>query len=256
MGTSLQLLRRPGTFTAQPFDQLAGFAALRRVERRHLLPRRDPVHISAASEEKLGGALLPAVACTPEGASHLVRLGRRFRCEVGLEAIHQPERRRVVEVRPCAPLDEPVRSPPLPERPRVPERRTAADDRAGCLDVGAGVEERVEHVDVVARRRPVQRSLGVRALEPAVDVSAPAATSAATVAAPRGKWPGQSVATCNSVRDIPAGFASPSRASARPVVSSNNCFNATRSPVWIALTTAMASGSSVSMYTMTNLPYV
>ena len=38
-----------------------------------------------------------------------------------------------------------------------------AQNRAGSLDVGPGVEERIEHLHVVAARRPVKRRLGVRA---------------------------------------------------------------------------------------------
>jgi hypothetical protein len=34
-------------------------------------------------------------------------------------------------------------------------------------------------------------------------MSAPASASSATVAAPLGKWPGQSVMTCSRPRDIP-----------------------------------------------------
>jgi hypothetical protein len=48
----------------------------------------------------------------------------------------------------------------------------AADQGAVCLDVSARVEQRVERLDVVAARRPVQRGLGVRAGEARVDVGA------------------------------------------------------------------------------------
>jgi hypothetical protein len=58
------------------------------------------------------------------------------------------------------------------------------------------------------------------------------------LAAPFGKWPGQSATTCSSVRDIPLAsspFAVPqTRAVARLGFSLSSCFRASRSPFRIA----------------------
>lgn len=62
----------------------------------------------------------------------------------------------------CAPLSQPVCRLPLAEPVAAGEgctgRRTA-----GSLDVGSSVEQRLGYLDVVARGRPVQRRLVVRA---------------------------------------------------------------------------------------------
>ena len=52
------------------------------------------------------------------------------------------------------------------------DRGAAADHGPVGLDVGARIEQRVERLDVVAARGPVQRSLGVRTGEARVDVGA------------------------------------------------------------------------------------
>ena len=50
------------------------------------------------------------------------------------------------------------------------ERGSAAEHRAGCFDVGAGVKKIVEHRDVAAAGRPAQRCFGV-AVEAAVGIN-------------------------------------------------------------------------------------
>jgi hypothetical protein len=67
-------------------------------------------------------------------------------------------------------LDQPVRCLPLSERPGIRERGTVADHAAGRVDVSPGVEQRVQHLDVIAARRPVQRRLGMWPAEARVDV--------------------------------------------------------------------------------------
>src|SRR5215467_3340612 len=71
--------------------------------------------------------------------------------------------------------------------------------------------------------------------------SAPASISALTTAAPLGKCPGQSVATCNNVRDLPS---SPIVADAKAGCSRSNLLSDGRSAARIAASTDMASGSS------------
>src|SRR5947207_3129448 len=75
------------------------------------------------------------------------------------------------------------------------------------------------------------------------------------VAAPFGKCPGQSVATCNNVRDIPSQlFGSPILAVARPGLASSTRFNDATSPSCMASTTAMARGLSGEMFNVVLLP--
>lgn len=238
-----------GALTAQPLGQFDGVAATRRVKWRQPLPARDPVQLGTAVQQVGRAPLLSAVAGTPEGAVDLLRRWRLGAGEVPLQAIQQPQRRRIVDGGLRTALDQPLRGLPLPERPGVRQRGAAGDDAAGRLDVGARVDERVQHLHVVAAGRPVQRRLLVRAVEPGVD-SAPASTRSATVAAPLGKWPGQSVATCSRVRDVPAGSSSPIRAVANPGCSASSRRSAARSPRWIASITATASGSCGSMVTL------
>ena len=90
---------------------------------------------------------------------------------------------------------------------------------------------------------------GVSACGPAKRAltSAPASASSATVAAPSGKWPGQSVTTCSRPRDIPPGPSSPILAVASPGCSSSSRHSRARSPSWIASTTATASGAVAPM---------
>jgi hypothetical protein len=77
------------------------------------------------------------------------------------------------ELRPRPALDQPARRPPLSERDRVVERRPTANDGAGRLDVGAGVEQGIENPDVVAARSSVQRRLSMAAArERRIDVGA------------------------------------------------------------------------------------
>jgi hypothetical protein len=112
------------------------------------------------------------VAGTPEGAVDLLRRWRLGAGEIPLQAIQQPQRRRIVDGGLRTALDQPMRGLPLPKRPGVRQRGAAGDDAAGRLDVGARVDERVQHLHVVAAGRPVQRRLLVRAAEPGVDLGA------------------------------------------------------------------------------------
>ena len=115
---------------------------------------------------------------------------------------HQAECRRTREVHRRAALVEPAQRLPL----RVPEGgfgwRAAADGRAGVLDVGARVEQRVDEFDVVVARRPMQRCLVVPHAVAWASRSAPASTSTETIAAGLGRWPGASAKRCSGVREL------------------------------------------------------
>jgi len=56
------------------------------------------------------------------------------------------------------------------EPPRIRHRRTATEDCTRRLDVGSGIEQRVEHLDVAAACRPMQRRFLMRSAEAGVDV--------------------------------------------------------------------------------------
>ena len=90
--------------------------------------------------------------------------------EVGLDTVDQPKRGRFPSRGRGSSFQQSTRRVPLPERSRVGHGRAAADHRSPGLDVGAGVEQCIQHSDVVAARGPVQWRLGVWAAEPAVDI--------------------------------------------------------------------------------------
>jgi hypothetical protein len=93
---------------------------------------------------------------------------------------------------------------------RVAER--GADRRAGCLDVGTAVDERLGHVDVVAADRPVQRRSGAVPPSDLAFGSAPACMNIRVTAGPSGKylasqWPRAAACASSPERPILAGAA-------------------------------------------------
>ena len=119
-----------------------------------------------------------AVARWPPWQAHQKALvisssrGRRVGREQPLEAIGEPECAGLPEVDLRAELHEPAGRAPLTERDGVRQRAVAVDHRPWRLDVRPGLDERVEHLDVVAAGRPMQRPLGVPSAERRVDVRA------------------------------------------------------------------------------------
>ena len=113
---------------------------------------------------------------------------------------------------------------------------------AGSFDVSTRIKQRVQRRDVVAAGCPMQRCSWCGPRNRAL-TSAPAATNTAIDAATSGKWPGQSVATCSRLRDIPSGSSSPSRAVTNDGFAASKRLSVSRSPVAIAATVATASGS-------------
>lgn len=144
---------------------------LRGVERVPPFPPWNPVQIGATPKEVLRRTLLPAVTCRPERAADALArqslLGPLF-----LDAVRQSKRRSLPQGRSCPSLHESSCSFPLAEADGVAQRRSAADDRTGCLDIRAGIKQRVEHLDVIAACGPVQRGFGMRANQPGIDVGA------------------------------------------------------------------------------------
>ena len=121
-------------------------------------------------EEELGHVARSAVTRAPQRPRHVVGCRRAAIGEVGPYAIEQPERSGLPHRGGRTPLEQSARSVPLPERSGARHRCAAGDHRAACLDVGAGVQQGVQHGDVVTARSPVQRCLGVRAGEPAIHI--------------------------------------------------------------------------------------
>ena len=141
--------------------------------------------------------------------------GRPRRGDVALGRQRKAERRGRDQRRAGAALDQPPRGVPLPEGPRrrrAPCRRRSR--RPGASSVRAGVQQ---PVDQRARRRrsppSAAASRRVLALEPARSRPRPPRRSTASVSVARGRWPGQSVRTCRSVR-CPSGRACASDGSA------------------------------------------
>ncbi len=123
-------------------------------------------------EKVCGGGQLAAVAGAPEGTGDgaVVRWFGAF--DEDLHPVRQAQCRGILKRRPSAQLDEPVRRPPLAEAACVGERGAAPDDGARGFDVGARLEESVEHEDIVVARRPVQWGLAVGSVEAGVGVRA------------------------------------------------------------------------------------
>ena len=163
----------------------------------------DPGRVGAAVEQQLGGVALAAVRGAPQRVVEVLLRAAAVCGELVADAVDQPERGGLPEVGARAAFEQPARGLPLPEGDGVGHRGAAADHGAVGFDVGAGVEQRVERLDVVAAGRPVQRRLGVRAGEARVDVGARGDQRGDLRGRPRGTCPGQSVTTCSSVRDCP-----------------------------------------------------
>ena len=132
----------------------------------------DPGRVGAAVEQQLGGVALAAVGGAPQRVVELLARGRRGCGELVADAVGEAERGGLPEVGARAAFQQPAGGVPLAEGDGVGHRGAAGDHGAVGLDVGAGVEQRVERLDVVAAGRPVQRRLAVRAGEARVDVGA------------------------------------------------------------------------------------
>ena len=180
--------------TAEPGRELVRAAALGGVRGGEVVVP-DPGRVGAMGEQQLCGAASAAVRGAPQ---RVVEVGLRGRVagELLADAVGEPERRGLPEGRARAALEQPPSGPPLAESDGVGQRRPAAA-RTGGLDGGAGVEERVERLDVVAAGRPVQRCLRVRAGEAGVDVRAGRDERGDLLGAVRGRCPGQSITRCS-----------------------------------------------------------
>ena len=121
-------------------------------------------------EQVLGNLTLPSVTSSPQGSRQVIAGWCRISRAVRLDAIEQPQRRRFEQRRAGAALEQPTSRLPLTKCSGVCHRGTTGDHRAARLDVGTGIEQRIENRDVVAAGRPVQGCLGVRATEPGIDV--------------------------------------------------------------------------------------
>jgi hypothetical protein len=128
-------------------------------------PWPDPVDVGAASEEILGRGALPAVASAPERARNGFTGGRFSASEVRLHSIHQSQRGSIRECRSCSTLDQSTCGIPLSESTRVGEWRTTADHPTGGFDIRSGIDQCVDHRDIVTAGRPMQWCLVVRTHE-------------------------------------------------------------------------------------------
>src|SRR6266508_2546991 len=239
--TSPQLGGRPPTLGAQPFDHLAGPLGLGDVERRAVVPA-DPVEVGATVAQVLGGLALPTVAGLPEGVGDLVGSGRVGAREAFLDPVQEAERPACQSVV-RAPRSRSRRAARHCPNPTASARGVPPPSTAPGASTSAPASTRASRTSTSSLL--AAQCSGVSACGPTngAFTSAPASTSAATTAGPLGKWPGQSVATCSSVRASPS---SPRWAAARSWCSRSTRRRAARSPVWIASVTATARGASVA----------
>ena len=114
---------------------------------------------------------LAAVAGEPEGiVDHM--LSRRHTRKALLNPVEQSERRGFRERRLGPAFHKTLRRIPLGKCDGIGERRAARDDCAIRVDVGAGVDQRVNCGNVVGTCGPVQRSLSVGSRTSSINVSA------------------------------------------------------------------------------------
>jgi hypothetical protein len=126
------------------------------------VPRRLPVEVGAPGEQVAGDGELTGSARVPERDGDVIAIRRRLaRLNQRSHRLRQAQGGRVRKPGLGAALPEPPHGRPLRVAERGLDRRAAVDRRSGMLDVGAGVEERVDQHDVIVAGRPVQRRLVV-----------------------------------------------------------------------------------------------
>jgi hypothetical protein len=92
--------------------------------------------------------------------------------EVGFEAVHEAQGGGLPEGSLGPALDETPGCPPLAESDGVGQGRAAADDRTRGFDVSAGIEQDIEHGDIITACGPVKWRLCVGADDSSIDVGA------------------------------------------------------------------------------------
>lgn len=153
---------------AEPIGEISGAVALSRVEWGKTVPT-DPVDVGTAVEQEFGCGLLTAVARTPEAAGDVLGRGGRIAGAGRLDAVEQAEGGGLPEAGVGPAFDEASRCVPLAECGGVSQGSSTGDDRAVRVDLGTGVEECVEDLDIITTRGPVQRGLAVGADETGTD---------------------------------------------------------------------------------------
>ena len=156
----------------KPVGDFAGPGPLGDVERRGVLPARQPPDRCPRAASACAVIEPPAVAGGPEGVVQDVG-GRRGRGCV-------QQREHPLGQAQAGEVGQRGRGAALDQRAgRLPTANAMASasgpppaTRRRRLDVRAGLEQRVEGLDVVRARRPVQRRLLVRSAEAGVDVRA------------------------------------------------------------------------------------
>jgi len=156
--------------TAQPLNQSVGTAAARSIERRPPFPVWNPVRNSAPSEQIFGSISLPTMTSVPKGMVDLFGCWRCFIGKMRFDAFHQSQGRRMCKCRARSAFNQSRRGLPLPKRHRVGQRCVNANHCTGRFNVGARVEQRVQHRNVIAACGPMKRRLGVWAGKPGVDI--------------------------------------------------------------------------------------
>ena len=157
------VLRAPGS---KPCSEIGRGRFIEHIQWSLLVPS-DPVEFRASLQQVLGRTALTAVAGTPEGFGDHLRFWSGSFGENSLDSVQQPEGGSFTQPGACPSLDESPGCCPIAESTGVGQRATATEDSSSRLDVGSGIDQRIEHRDVVAARGPVQWRFAVSA-EPAV----------------------------------------------------------------------------------------
>ena len=129
----------------------------------------QPTRLTSAPASRSSAAVS---RCPPWQAAHRSASRSWAPYHHSRDVVGQAERGRVPRRHRGTALDEPPSGIPLGEGRGVVQRRAAADHRTVGVDVGPGVEQRVDRLDVVGARRPVQWPLPVRPDEGGLDVGA------------------------------------------------------------------------------------
>ena len=206
-----------------------------------LLVPSDPVEVRASLQQVRGRIPLTAVAGTPEGLGDHLRIWSRSFGEDSFDSVQQPEGGSFTQPGTRPSLDESPGRCPIAESTGVGQRAPATEDSSSRLDVGSGIDQRIEHRDVIAARGPVQWRFAVSA-EPAVGIHI-GASSDQTCHDVRtvGEMP-RPVSCRMQQRPVAALIADPGFS--EPWVGSEQSLELRRSPACTAAVAATARGSS------------
>src|SRR5688500_10357674 len=152
--------------SSKPGSKIGCGVLIDHIEWRLLIPS-DPVDLRASLQQILGCTPLATVTGTPKRLCDRARIRFGSLGKEGLDSVQQAEGCCIAQPGMRTSLDESPSRRPVAESACVGEWAPATKDGSGRLDVSPGIEQRLEHRDVIAACGPVQWRFGVSA-EPAV----------------------------------------------------------------------------------------